>query len=150
MSTLAHRMFSHQTKYSPYTRLLLFVFFCSIQTLFRTADLMYSIPVHRATIYIIGILVGYAMRMYKHVQLSRTQIFYGWAVSVAMILTVLWGPARMGDINYKYNAYHAAIYAALGPMGWCTLFIWIIFSTHIGYPSKPFIPGTRTKRCKCN
>lgn len=96
---------------------------------------MYTIPVHRATIYIIGILVGYAMRKYSHVKLSKTQLFYGWAVSIVMIVSVLMGPARMGDINYKYNSYHAAFYAALGPMGWCTLFIWIIYSTHIGYSS---------------
>lgn len=43
----------------------------SIKQLFRTADLMYSMPVHRATIYIFGIFTGYAMRMYKHVRLSK-------------------------------------------------------------------------------
>lgn len=97
---------------------------------------MYSIPVHRATIYIVGILLGYAMRMYKQVKLSKTQLFYGWIASVVLMVAVLMGPARMGDVNYQYNAYHAAIYAALGPMGWCTLFIWIIYTTHIGYSSE--------------
>lgn len=97
---------------------------------------MYTIPAHRATIYIIGILVGYAMRTYKHVELSKTQIFYGWTVSIVLMIAVLMGPAPMGDIKYKYNVYHAAIYAAFGPVGWCTLFIWIIYSTHIGYRSE--------------
>lgn len=32
---------------------------------------MYSMPLHRATIYIIGILLGYAMRMYPNVKLSK-------------------------------------------------------------------------------
>lgn len=109
--------------------------FCSIKTLFRTADLMYSIPVHRATIYIVGILVGYAMRTYINVKISKTHIFYGWTVSFVLIVSVLMGPAPMGSINYQYNAYHAAFYAALGPVGWCTLFIWIIYTTHIGYSS---------------
>lgn len=108
----------------------------SIRTLFRTADLMYTIPVHRATIYIVGILVGYAMRTYKHIKLSNTQLFYGWTVSIVLILSVLMGPAGMGNISYEYNAYHAAFYAALGPIGWCTLFIWIIYSTHLGYSSE--------------
>lgn len=42
----------------------------------------------------------------------------------------------MGNVNYKYNEYHAAIYAALGPMAWCLLFVWIIFTTQIGNTSK--------------
>lgn len=125
----------------------MFLSFRSIQTLFKTADLMYSIPVHRATIYIIGIFVGYAMRTCKHVELSKTQIFYGWTVSIVMMVSVLMGPAPMGDINYKYNAYHAAFYAALGPMGWCTLFIWIIYTTHLGYSSEfiEFVAGNRLR-----
>lgn len=46
-------------------------FLYRIKQLFRTADLMYSIPLHRATIYIFGIFTGYAMRMYKNVRLSK-------------------------------------------------------------------------------
>lgn len=48
-----------------------------IKQLFKTADLMYSIPLHRATIYIFGIFTGYAMRMYKNVKLSKVcDLFY--------------------------------------------------------------------------
>lgn len=42
-----------------------------IKQLFRTADYMYSIPAHRATIYILGILIGYGMRIYRNVKLSK-------------------------------------------------------------------------------
>lgn len=48
----------------------------SIKQLFRTADLMYSMPVHRATIYIFGIFTGYAMRMYKHVRLTKVSVHW--------------------------------------------------------------------------
>lgn len=61
---------------------------------------------------------------------------WGWYVSVVLFLVALFGPARMGNINYKYNEYHAAIYAAFGPMAWCSLFVWIIFTSHNGYSSK--------------
>lgn len=42
----------------------------------------------------------------------------------------------MGSMNYVYNEYHAAVYAALGPMAWCGLAAWIIFTSHLGYHSK--------------
>ncbi|XP_031625380.1 nose resistant to fluoxetine protein 6-like [Contarinia nasturtii] len=113
-----------------------YVYFgASIKQLFRTADLMYSMPLHRATIYIFGIFVGYAMRMYKHVKLSKSQLIYGWSISILMLSIVLIGPAKMGNMNYKYNPYDAAFYAAFSPMSWCTIFAWIIFTTHIGYSS---------------
>lgn len=44
-----------------------------IKQLFSSADLMYSIPLHRATIYIYGILIGYAMRMYPNAKLSKVR-----------------------------------------------------------------------------
>lgn len=134
-----------------------YVYFgASIKQLFRTADLMYSIPLHRATIYIFGIFTGYAMRMYKHVRLSKvswklhflcgkiiflfgnlqSQLIYGWSFSILMLTIALVGPAKMGNMNYKYNPYDAAIYAAFSPMSWCTIFAWIIFTTHIGYSSR--------------
>lgn len=55
---------------------------------------------------------------------------------MTLFLLVLIGPAPMGRISYVYNEYHAAIYAALGPMGWCGLAAWIIFTSHLGYHSK--------------
>lgn len=56
-------------------KILMWIFSCfRIKQLFRTADLMYSMPLHRATIYIFGIFVGYAMRMYKHVKLSKVRV----------------------------------------------------------------------------
>lgn len=49
---------------------------------------------------------------------------------------VFLGPAPMGSIDYQYNPHHAAVYAALGPMAWCGLFAWIVFTTHLGYRSR--------------
>lgn len=52
-----------------------------------------------------------------------------------MFLTTLLGPAKMGNMNYVYNPYDAAYYAAFGPIAWCGVFIWIIYTTHIGHKS---------------
>lgn len=46
----------------------------SIKRLFRTADLMYAIPFYRATIYLLGILLGYVMQTYKDYRLSEVSV----------------------------------------------------------------------------
>ncbi|XP_064556313.1 nose resistant to fluoxetine protein 6 isoform X3 [Drosophila montana] len=108
----------------------------NIQRLFRTADYMYSFPPHRSTVYIMGILLGYALRKYQGAQLSPVQLRLGWLAATVCVLASLLGPAPMGDINYVYNSTHAAIYAAFAPIAWCLFFSWIVFVSHNGYKNK--------------
>ncbi|KAM8721005.1 hypothetical protein ACLKA7_006955 [Drosophila subpalustris] len=108
----------------------------NIQRLFRTADYMYSFPPHRSTVYIMGILLGYALRKFQGIQLTRLQLRLGWLVATVCVLASLLGPAPMGDINYVYNSTHAAIYAAFAPIAWCLFFSWIVFVSHNGYKNK--------------
>ncbi|EDW06368.2 nose resistant to fluoxetine protein 6 [Drosophila mojavensis] len=108
----------------------------NIQRLFRTADYMYSFPPHRSTVYIMGILLGYALRKYQGVQLSRLQLRLGWLAATVCVLASLLGPAPMGHISYVYNSTHAAIYAAFAPIAWCLFFSWIVFVSHNGYKNK--------------
>lgn len=42
----------------------------------------------------------------------------------------------MGDISYKFNATHAAYYASLAPIAWCSFFGWLILTSQLGYHSK--------------
>jgi peptidoglycan/LPS O-acetylase OafA/YrhL len=42
----------------------------------------------------------------------------------------------MGDINYKFNATHAAHYAAFAPIAWCIFFGWLILTTQLGHRSE--------------
>lgn len=96
---------------------------------------MYSNPPYRATIYVFGILLGYALRVHRNVKLTTIQMLCGWTVSVLLFLSVFILTLPMGSIGYVYNEYHAATFAAFGPMAWCGIFAWIIFTTHIGYSS---------------
>ena len=49
-----------------------YVFFgTSVSQLFDTADFMYTLPAHRITVYIMGILLGYSLRMYKDMKLTK-------------------------------------------------------------------------------
>ncbi|XP_065364375.1 nose resistant to fluoxetine protein 6 [Calliphora vicina] len=108
----------------------------NIQRLFRTADYMYSFPPMRSTVYIMGIFLGYGLRQFRGVQLSRSQLRLGWFVAIVCLVASILGPAPMGDINYIYNSTHAAIYAAFAPIGWCIFFTWVVFVSHNGYKNR--------------
>lgn len=84
----------------------------------------------------------YQIMTIKLYQLFQMQLLYGWSISVFLFAATLLCPAKMGSLDYQYNAYDAAIYAALSPITWCTLFAWIIYTSHIGYTSnfaEPFV-----------
>lgn len=107
----------------------------SVKQLFETADRMYTNPPHRFTVYAMGIILGYVLRMFKNMKLTKTQLKFGWYASIASLLLAFFGPAPMGDIDYKYNATHAAHYAAFAPIAWCFFFGWIILVSQLGYKS---------------
>lgn len=109
---------------------------CSVKKLFETADRMYIIPHHRFTVYAMGIGLGYTLRMFKNMKLTQSQLKIGWYLSVASLLLAFFGPAPMGDIDYKYDATQASNYAAFAPIGWCIFFGWIIFSSELGNKSE--------------
>lgn len=108
----------------------------SVQQLFETADRMYINPPHRFTVYAMGIGLGYVLRMFKDMKLSKSQIRIGWYFSIGCFMLAFFGPAMMGDIDYKFNATHAAHYAAFAPIAWCIFFGWIILVSQLGHESK--------------
>lgn len=111
------------------------VFVCSIKQLFETADKMYINPPHRFTVYAMGIVLGYTLRMFKDIKLTKSQLKVGWYCSTASLLLAFFGPAPMGDIDYEFNSIHAAHYAAFAPIAWCIFFGWIIFVAQLGHKS---------------
>lgn len=111
------------------------IFTFSIKQLFETADRMYINPPHRFTVYAMGIGLGYILRMMKDLKLSERQLKVGWYLSTASVLLAFFGPAPMGDIDYKFNSTHAAHYAAFAPIAWCLFFGWIILVSQLGYKS---------------
>jgi hypothetical protein len=83
-----------------------------------------------------GIGLGYILRMMKDLKLSSKQLKIGWYLSTASLLFAFFGPAPMGDIDYKFNSTHAAHYAAFAPIAWNIFFGWIIFVSQFGYKSE--------------
>ncbi|KAF2881369.1 hypothetical protein ILUMI_24812 [Ignelater luminosus] len=120
--------------YVTYTkRLSNYVHFgTSIEQLFSTADNMYILPAHRATVYIMGILLGYLLQNCKTIRLTSPQIHLGNAIALLSFCISFFGPSFMGSMDYIYNPRDAAWYAAFAPIFWCISFAWIIFTSHIG------------------
>lgn len=101
-----------------------------------------------------GILLGYVLKNFKDMKLNKTHLKIGWYVSTVSLLLAFFGPgeiinllklflkiifsisAPMGDINYEFNATHAAHYAAFAPIAWCLFFGWVILTSQLGYQSK--------------
>jgi hypothetical protein len=107
-----------------------------VKQLFETADRMYIMPHHRFTVYAMGIFLGYILRMFKDMKLTQSQLKIGWYLSIASLMLAFFGPAPMGDIDYKYNATQASNYAAFAPIAWCFFFGWIILVSQLGYKSE--------------
>ncbi|ENN72706.1 hypothetical protein YQE_10644, partial [Dendroctonus ponderosae] len=105
----------------------------SVQQLFATADFMYILPPHRATVYIMGIFMGALLRRAGNFELSTVQIRLGNALAVCSLLVAYLGPSFMSNLDYVYNPHHAALYAAFSPILWVGSFCWLIYSSQKGH-----------------
>lgn len=97
---------------------------------------MYILPPYRFTVYAIGIALGYILRTHKHVKLTKTQINVGWFIATFGVLATLIGTSCMSVYNYKFDIFHAALFASVAPIPWCLFFAWIIYSSQLGYKSE--------------
>nr|CAD7428548.1 unnamed protein product [Timema monikensis] len=104
-----------------------------VAKLFDTANLSYILPTHRATIYLIGVLVGYWLRNMRKIHLNKMAVGVGWTVAIALALLAMCGPYHMARLHYSYNPEDAALYNAWSPIVWSGFLIWAIFATEQGY-----------------
>ncbi|XP_073983636.1 nose resistant to fluoxetine protein 6-like isoform X2 [Rhodnius prolixus] len=121
--------------YTVYVRQLnLYVYFGnSVAQMFNTADYSYILPTHRATVYIMGIILGYILRQWgRNVNLKKGHLTLGWFIALCMLYQSLVQPSKMGDRAYVYDRIDAANYSAFAPITWCIFFSWVIFTSHTG------------------
>ncbi|OQV21128.1 Nose resistant to fluoxetine protein 6 [Hypsibius exemplaris] len=94
----------------------------------------YTKPWTRIGPYLIGMLTGYLLVIYKEEKLKiRKEVVFGlWAVSAAMALAVLYG---LYDVNNGHSLTSAgsAIYNTLSRNGWALAVCWLIFACVQGY-----------------
>ncbi|CAG4940140.1 unnamed protein product [Colias eurytheme] len=98
----------------------MFVYYgISVSKLLDAARYSYILPTHRATIYLIGVLMAYFIKNNKsRVKLSDNQARLVWCVSFGIAAFTIASPYRMGLEGYKYEHFPAAMFAAFAPILW--------------------------------
>ncbi|KAK9503636.1 hypothetical protein O3M35_010156 [Rhynocoris fuscipes] len=121
--------------YTVYAKQLnLYVYFgYPVSQMFNSADYTYILPTHRATVYIMGIILGYILRNTgRNVNIKKGHLTLGWFIAVCMLYQSIVQPSKMGDRFYVYDRMDAANYSAFAPITWCIFFSWIIFTSYTG------------------
>lgn len=91
----------------------------SVQKLLDAARYSYILPTHRATIYLIGVIMAYFMRTRKlNYTLSKLQIKMLWTSIFGLAFVTMVSPYKMGLEGYEYEHAPAAVFSALSPIIW--------------------------------
>lgn len=124
--------------YTTYTNELMYFvpFGAKLSKLLETANLLYSLPTHRFTVYGIGLLLGFLLRKCNEIKPTKLQINAGQFVSAASIAAVIASGVVMTGVGVKYNVMMHAMYAAFAPILYCLHVAWIIFVSHLGHKSE--------------
>ncbi|KOB70394.1 Drop dead, partial [Operophtera brumata] len=86
-------------------------------TLLDAARYSYILPTHRATIYLIGVVMAYLMKTKKlNFNLNSLQVALLWTSAIALALFTMISPYKWGLEGYTYEHGPAAIFAAFSPI----------------------------------
>uniref|UniRef100_S4NN86 Drop dead n=1 Tax=Pararge aegeria TaxID=116150 RepID=S4NN86_9NEOP len=98
----------------------MFVYYgISVQKLLDAARYSYILPTHRATIYLIGVIMAYFIKSKQsRINLSNTQVRLVWAVCFALGAFTIVSPYQQGLEGYQYEHFDAAMFAAFTPILW--------------------------------
>ncbi|XP_026745777.1 nose resistant to fluoxetine protein 6 [Trichoplusia ni] len=98
----------------------MFVYYgISVQKLMDAARYSYILPTHRATIYLIGVVMAYLLKSKKlNFSLTTTQSRLLWAFCFTLMGATIATPYQWGLEGYKYEHYPAAMFAAFSPILW--------------------------------
>jgi hypothetical protein len=120
-----------------FNKLSIHIFFgIRISKISEVADKMYIIPHYRFTVYALGMMVGYFLRKYRNIRLTKLQETCGWIIGYVTFIITFLVSVKMNFPDYKYDALEAALYASLVPPLWCVLSLWGIFISENGSQCK--------------
>ncbi|KAL1459351.1 hypothetical protein WDU94_011342 [Cyamophila willieti] len=107
----------------------------SLQDLYKSADLSYIRPLHRASPYLSGVWLGFMLYKIKFhpIKLSKTTLYTGWSLTTLCLSYCLMANYNVGAIDYKYDVTQAAHYAALCPLLTSAALSWVILVCSTGY-----------------
>ncbi|XP_076749624.1 uncharacterized protein LOC143422693 isoform X2 [Xylocopa sonorina] len=107
----------------------------SLKHLYRTGNLIYILPLHRATPYVFGVGLGVLLRYTgKDVRIHKVLVILGWLIAMALGSWSLFSPWHLARRDYVYDAEEATNYAVISPVLWALALCWFILAcyTHHG------------------
>lgn len=124
--------------YVTYTKKLTYFvpFSTSLSTLIKTANHLYTLPTHRFTVYGVGLLLGFNLRKFRSVKVSKLSFCIGQYASVLAILAIVGACNKMLGFDVQYDKLTHSIFAAFAPILSCIPVAWIIFRSHVGIKSE--------------
>lgn len=106
---------------------MLWLYF-SVSKFYRTANILYSSPISRATTYLLGIGAGIFQRSNNGVlDLTPEMMKFGWALSSLGLFWCFWSPASSMRTDFIYTSSDAASYASWCPLVFGLSLCWFIF-----------------------
>ncbi|KAL6435944.1 hypothetical protein ACFW04_005652 [Cataglyphis niger] len=101
----------------------------SLKRLYKTANLTYALPLHRATPYVFGVSLGVLLHYTgKNVKIHKVLVILGWSIAMLLGSWSLFSPWRQARRDYVYNVEEAAHYTVIGPVLWAAALCWSIFA----------------------
>ncbi|KAL6256883.1 hypothetical protein P5V15_011818 [Pogonomyrmex californicus] len=106
----------------------------SLKRLYKTANLAYALPLHRATPYVFGVGLGVLLHYTgNNVRIHRVLVILGWLIAMALGSWSLFSPWHQARRDYVYDAEEATHYAVIGPVLWAAALCWSIFACFTGH-----------------
>ncbi|XP_043256336.1 uncharacterized protein LOC122399606 [Colletes gigas] len=103
----------------------------SSKHLYKTANLSYVLPLHRATPYVFGVGLGVLLHHTgRDVRIHKVLVILGWLIAMALGSWSLFSPWHLARRDYVYDAEEATNYAVIYPVVWALALCWIIFACH--------------------
>ncbi|XP_039295350.1 LOW QUALITY PROTEIN: nose resistant to fluoxetine protein 6 [Nilaparvata lugens] len=106
----------------------------TVTELYNAANFSYGQTTHRIVPYLSGICLGYFLyKSKKSICLTPKCAVFGWGLSIAFCLYSVFSQAHLAMPNHIFDAYDAAIYAALSPFTWALSLSWLILTCSTGH-----------------
>ncbi|XP_076182322.1 uncharacterized protein LOC143154256 [Ptiloglossa arizonensis] len=103
----------------------------SLKHLYKTANLSYTLPLHRATPYVFGLGLGVLLHNTgRDVRIHKVLVILGWLIAMALGSWSLFSPWHLARRDYVYDAEEATNYAVICPLMWALALCWVIFACH--------------------
>ncbi|KAI5702510.1 hypothetical protein M8J75_000855 [Diaphorina citri] len=121
----------------------------NLEDLYRSADLSYIQPLHRASPYLSGVWLGFLLHQIKFhpIKMNKTTLYIGWSLTTLCLSYCLMANYHVGYINYRYDVTEAANYAGLSSLMTSVALSWVILACSTGYGG--FVNSFLSSRAMC-